>query len=144
MRLSLGLGAMIAVTPVSAGAQEICASLGQIVQASREEPAFASVQEALERGEAPMLWSHSEECTVTPGEDVSCRMSVGSGGVSEWEEIGTCPEVVEVEPLPVPRRNRNDVRIRAYVVAGLRLEYGSRCMACRVRPFGFSITFDER
>lgn len=142
MRISLGIGALIAVTPVAAEAQEICASLEQVIQASREEPAFASVQEALERGEPPMLWPSSEQCTVTLGVEVTCLMAEGSGGVAEWEEIEACPGVVEVEPHPARNRRSRSVQLRAYVLAGLRLEYGSYCMTCVVRPFGFSITFD--
>ncbi len=141
MRLSLGLAMLMAVTPVPAEAQEICASLEQIVQASREEPAFASVQTALERGEAPMLWPDSDLCTVTPGEEVTCRISIGSGGVAEWEEIGACPGVVEVEPRAVRNRRPSAVRIRAYLVAGLHFEYGTYCAACVVVPYGFSISF---
>lgn len=145
MRISLALGVLVAATPVSSAAQEICESLDRIVQASREVPAFASVQAALSRGEPPMHWSSSQLCAVEPGVRVTCSRW-GGGLPVEWEEIETCPNLVPDVPRPDRNRRRRvgGPSFKAYTVSGLRLEYGSGCTVCVVIRHSFSITLDGR
>ena len=144
MRILTGLAVLFAISPVAAEAQEICGALDEIIESSQKEFPFFDVQEAIDRGELPMLWDRRGSCHVTPGEEVGCYMIQGSGGVAAWDEIGDCPGVVETEPEPEQDRWGRGVYMTAYRVAGLRIEYGTHCASCRVIPYGFSITFDER
>lgn len=106
--------AALALSPTPAIASEICTALDRVVESSRETPAFASLQRALEDGEAPMPGFSAETCSVRPGMQIRCGGFTHRGAFSEWEGIEACPGVASVPPTP-RRRSRNTAWRRAYI-----------------------------
>jgi hypothetical protein len=117
--------------PAPATAEQICPVVGQIVQSSRETPAFVSIQRALNEREDVIPGFPPRTCAVVPGRSIRCRNT--NPGWDDWLVIEACPGVMLAAGSQSfreqQRAGQRDLR-RTHFVADLRISYGIDCVIC--------------
>jgi len=121
--------ALLGATPAPAAAAEICAVVDRIVAASRETPAFATLEEAIGRGEVVIPGFDPEDCRVSSGLSIECSAWSMDRRPGDWASIADCPGAVPAPPPERRRRRIGDVR-HYYSISGVRISFGVGCMVC--------------
>jgi hypothetical protein len=143
LRKCLWMVAAITALPASAAAKDICATLTDFAVASRERPPFDSVRAALARGEAIVPGFEARDCRTDP-RGISCDdISFHASNFDAWPEPLNCTGAI---PAPVfDRAPRRRERQHAYLLSGLRIEYGFSCWGCAGGPHAFfTLAFQGR
>lgn len=127
-RKAFWFGTVLIAAPLPVAAQEICAALDRIAASSREPVPFESIRRALAAGEAVVPGFPPEECSVT-AEAVSCHHhSMTLTSFDGWPDPLNCAGLVPAAPTTRGAWHRD--RQYAFAAAGLRIDYGTHCMAC--------------
>lgn len=127
MSHAAALVALLALPSPAAAAPDICGVIARIAAAASEPSPFGSLRQALADGEAVVPGFLAGDCRVGSG-TLSCRVSdFVAGNFRDWPDPLACSGLVAVSPFPGrPGRDRQ----RAYLLAGIRIEYGVSCMGC--------------
>lgn len=126
-RLICFAGALVAMPGVAA-AKDVCAALERIAAAARETPPFASVGRAMAEGEIVVPGFAIETCSIEAAQ-FSCRdMTFVVANFESWPEPLTCRGLSPATPSQRGPGIRD--RQHAYVLSGVRIEYGVSCWGC--------------
>jgi hypothetical protein len=134
-RRCLGLVALLAVAPAPAFAKDICSALAEIAASARETPAFDSVRHALANGQAVVPGFQVGDCRVSAAALACDDISFNAANFDGWPEPLNCAGLTPVPPSG-QRPGRRDRR-HAWLLAGLRIEYGFSCWGCAGGPHSF-------
>jgi hypothetical protein len=122
------LGAALVAMPGAAAAKDVCSALNRIAAAARETPPFDSLGRAMAEGEIILPGFANESCTIAAGH-FSCRdMTFVVANFQGWPEPLTCPGLSPAVPSREPRGRQG--RQHAYILSGVRIEYGVSCQGC--------------
>lgn len=134
LRKCLWMLAAIMTVPAPAIAGDICSTLDRIAAAARERPAFASLGRALAEDEAVVPGFWPRDCRVSPG-GIDCDdISFNTRNFDGWPNPLTCRGLTAVPPTgPRPGQERQF----AYLLSGLRIEYGFSCRGCAGGSHGY-------
>jgi hypothetical protein len=129
IRKSLLALSILVALPSPAAAADVCAALSRIITSSRETPRFASVRRELENGESVIPGFQAAACGVS-ATAIDCEVNAFSiSNFDDWPDLGACLGVEPENRQEASAGLRRDWN-RAYVVSGLRIEYGVHCIGC--------------
>jgi hypothetical protein len=120
-------GAVIAM-PLPAAAKDVCAALNRIAAAADETPPFESVRRAMAEGEIVVPGFAIETCSIEEAQFSCSDMTFAVHNFAAWPEPLTCPGLSPATPSRQPRGLQD--RQHAYLLSGVRIEYGVSCWGC--------------
>ncbi|HYI48785.1 MAG TPA: hypothetical protein VEX35_10015 [Allosphingosinicella sp.] len=134
--------------PAQAIAQdgEPCVGFQRIIAASREATPFASIGQALARGESVAPGFPASSCRVLgKARGLTCHLSASPvRSFDGWPDPLACSGLTAAPGPAAGRRLLGDDWARAYRGGGLRFAYGVRCTICAGHAFGgFTVTLDR-
>lgn len=137
--------AMALPAPAAAQGVDLCAPFQRLIAASHEASPFASIREALARGENIVPGFNSATCRVRDGSVACSARGMSIFAFDGWPDPVVCPGLSAVLPPPSerPRRRTGDWG-RVYRGGGLLFEYGVSCALCAgPASGGITIRFDR-
>ncbi len=134
-RKSLWIIAATMALPAPAAAADICTAIDRMAVSAREAAPFASVRRALAGGEAVVPGFEVRDCRVGAAGLACDDISFNVSNLDDWPDPLDCPGLTPATPSE--RRSGRRDRRHAYLLSGLRIEYGFSCWGCAGGPHSF-------